>query len=108
MQLAFVISFISLFPLVLVWFGLCANLFRILRIRHPEKYSSMGSPTLFWRNSPATGFALLKFIWRREDRVLGDGGLSKLTVAMRLFFMIYSLIFLFTAISMFTTQGQIK
>lgn len=94
--------------MVLVWFGLCANLFRILRIRHPEKYSSMGSPTLFWRNSPATGFALLKFIWRREDRVLGDSGLSKLTAAMYLFFIVYSMIFLFTAISMFALQGQSK
>jgi len=96
----FFVCFAMLFAMVPIWFSLITNLFRILRARHPEKYSAMGNPTLIMNNSLANNIATLRFIWRREDKALGDVGLSKLTGFMKVFLMVYTVIFLIVVILM--------
>jgi TRAP-type C4-dicarboxylate transport system permease small subunit len=83
-----------LFALVLVWFYLVTSLFRRLRTDHHAKFVEMGEPSLFVNNSPRTSFLLLRFLFRREDKELGDRALTKLTKTMLVFFFIYVLLFL--------------
>lgn len=94
--------FFTTFAMVPVWFVLVSNLFRILRTRHPDKYSSMGNPTLFMNNSLATNNSMMRFLWGRQDRTLHDAELSKLTRFMLVFFIIYMVLFLITAIMIVT------
>ena len=96
MSTLFLVCFYTGFAMVPVWFGLSANLLRILRTRHPEKYAALGSPTLIMNNSIANGRSMFRFLWKREDRSLGDLGLSKLVSFMRVFYVIFMVIFMFT------------
>ena len=47
---------------VVVSYAMTAQLYRMLRERHPAVYDSLGQPTLFWNNSMKNGFAVLGFI----------------------------------------------
>jgi hypothetical protein len=88
------VIFPILFGMVFVWFVLVKLLFNRLESAHPDKYESMGRPSLFLRNNSATVWATLKFIIGREHRVLGDSYLSRLSDFMLIFFVIYLLLFL--------------
>ena len=49
-----------------------AQLYRLLRERHPAVYDSLGRPTLFLNNSAQNGLSVLRFIlggkfWQTED-----------------------------------------
>ena len=78
-----------------VGFGLAAWLLRRLERGHPDKYRQMGEPTLFANRSVRTTLALLKFVFRREDRALNDPALSRVTVLMLCFMVGYNAFFLF-------------
>jgi hypothetical protein len=82
-----------LFGMVIVWFVLVKMLFNRLERAHPQKYESMGRPSLFLRNSIAGGWATLKFLIAREHKALNDSYLSKLSDAMLVFFAIYLVLF---------------
>ena len=90
----FVTLFVLLVGMVLVWFVLVKLLFNRLEAAHPQRYEEMGRPSLFLRNSPAAGWALLKFLMAREHRSLGDGYLSRLSDAMLAFLAVYLVLFL--------------
>jgi hypothetical protein len=94
MKEVLVIMFGVLFCSVLVWFFLCNRLFKILETRHPEKYESMGKPSLIANNSLSSNLTFMKFIFKREWRNLDDSGLSDLGKFMLVFFVIYMLGFL--------------
>ncbi len=57
-------------PLIFIAFVLCAvvsyammaQLYRVLRERHPAVYDSLGQPGSFWNNSMKNSFAVLAFI----------------------------------------------
>ena len=87
------ILFFVLLGMVLIWFVLIKLLFDRLAASHPQKYEAMGRPSLFLRNSPATGWATLKFLVMRQYRALGDGYLSKLSTFMLIFFAAYLVVF---------------
>ena len=89
------VFFAALFGSVLVWFGLVIALFRRLRLSHTDKYREMGEPNLVTNNTPRTTIALLKFLFKREDRVLADTRLSRLIALMLAFFVCYSVAFLY-------------
>jgi hypothetical protein len=89
----FVALFVVLIGMVLVWFVLVKLLFNRLEATHPQKYDAMGRPSLFLRNSPAAGWALLKFLVIREHRALGDGYLSRLSDSMLAFLSVYLVMF---------------
>lgn len=94
MEGVFPILFGVLIFSVLVWFFLCTRLFRSLAARHPEKYESMGKPSLIMNNSPSSNIAFMKFLFRGEWRALGDPGLSSLSRLMVVLFVAYSLLLL--------------
>ena len=83
-----------LFGMVLVWFVLIKMLFNRLERAHPQKYESMGRPSLFLRNNIESGLATMKFLFAREHRKMGDGYLSKLCDFMLGFLVVYIFAFI--------------
>lgn len=74
-----------LFPLMLALFFV-GNVLYLRRIReilayiaqhHPAAWDALGKITLFNNNSPGNSRKLLKFLYRREFRQLGDEVLAK-------------------------------
>jgi len=47
-------------------------MYTMLKEAHPQKYKQMGSPTLFWNNSPRAMLNAIVFLWKREYRALND------------------------------------
>jgi hypothetical protein len=94
MKAVFPIMFGTLFCSVFVWFFLCYRLFKILETRHPEKYESMGKPSLIMNNSFSSNITFMKFLFKREWRGLDDSGLTILGKSMLVFFAIYMVGFL--------------
>ncbi|WP_339075312.1 hypothetical protein [Teredinibacter turnerae] len=94
MKDVFPIMFGVLFHSVFVWFFLCYRLFKILEARHPEKYESMGKPSLIKNNSLSSNITFMKFLFKREWRDLEDSGLATLGISMLVFFAIYVIGFL--------------
>lgn len=90
----FVPLFLTLFAMVLAWFGLARLLLRRLEASHPAKFEAMGSPSLFLRDGPSGTSAMLGFLLTREHTSLGDGYLSTLSDAMLVFLLVYSVLFL--------------
>ena len=86
------ILFGILFVMTIVWMFITNRVFRILESKHPEKYAEMWSPTLFWRNSPASGFAFMKFLFNSEYLALEDEELSKICFFARVFGAVYMMI----------------
>ena len=93
MERAFTIAFAILCGLVLVWLVLVKVLFRRLQRGHPAKYKAMGEPSLLWNNSAKTGWAMLRFLFRREHKELGDPVLSRLSDFMLVFVCAYVALF---------------
>jgi hypothetical protein len=88
------IAMAILFAFVLVWFYMVSSLFKKLRINHQAKFAEMGKPSLFLNNSPKTSILLFRFLFRREDKALGDPAVTKLTKVMIVFFLCYTVLFL--------------
>ena len=84
----------TLFAMIAVWFVLCSWLFRRLRERHASTYEAIGSPTLFWNNSIRNGWLSMKFLLGGHWRSLGDSKLATVCSFMRVFFVLYLLLFL--------------
>ena len=82
----------GLFVLVLVWFGLCLKLFRILKTRHPNIYQSIGEPS-FLNNTVSNNILLVKYLFKREWRAVDDAGLSKLSYFLLAYWCFYFLSF---------------
>jgi hypothetical protein len=87
------ILFGVLMAMVLIWFAMIFSLFRMLKNSHPEKYKEMGEPSLFWNNSMKTAWATIKFLFRREHKVLNNSTLSFLSDSMIVFFALYFVLF---------------
>ena len=83
-----------LFCSVFVWFFLCYRLFKILETRHPERYETMGKPSLIMNNSLSSNITFMKFLFKREWQELDDSGLEVLGKFMLFFFVIYTVGFL--------------
>lgn len=87
------VIFIVLMVMVFIWFGMIIVLFRKLKNVHPTKYKEMGEPSLFWNNSMKSNWALTKFLFKREHKMLHDGSLSLLSDSMLIFIVIYMFLF---------------
>ena len=83
--------FFALFGMAFVWFGLCFWFFRRLRLRHPEAYESIGSPSLFWNSSPKNNWLFLKFLYTSSWRTLADATLSRVARLMQVWTVLYIL-----------------
>lgn len=94
MKEVFPVVFGILFCSVFVWFFLCYRLFKILETRHPEKYESMGKPSLIMNNSISSNITFMKFLFKREWKELDDTGLELLGRSMLVFIAVYLVGFL--------------
>ncbi|BBP00127.1 hypothetical protein [Sulfuriferula nivalis] len=88
------IIFASIFLLVILWFVFVRMLYKRLASSHMPQYEAMGKPSLFLHNTLAGTLAMLKFLLKREHKVLGDSYLSKLSDIMLAFLLIYIILFL--------------
>ena len=91
--------FATLMGMVLTWFALVAWLYRRLRMYHPETYESIGSPTLFWNNSPRNGWLLTKYTFRPIPTSAEDRALSRVLVVMKIFLVTYCVLFAILLVS---------
>ena len=66
------VLFAALFVQVGLWFWLSRKMFRLLAVRHPQKYEEMGRPTVFLNNSIKNGWAFTRFFYGRHYVSLGD------------------------------------
>ena len=82
-----------LMVMVLIWFAMIFALCKKLKLKHPEKYSEMGEPSLFCNNSLHTNWKTLKYLFKREHKDLNDKSLSLLSDTMLVFLIIYVILF---------------
>jgi hypothetical protein len=92
---------ISLVVLVFVWMFLVLWMFRRLRVRHAEAFEAIGSPSLFWNNSPRNNWLFLKFLFQGQWRQLGDRQLAISARIMQAVFVVYVLGFVALFAEMF-------
>jgi hypothetical protein len=90
----FSVLFTILLAMVLVWFATVLWMFRRLRTRHLDVYEALGSPSLFWNNSPRNNVQFLKFIFSSRSRHLGDSTVANVVLFMRVFCVAYVAAFL--------------
>lgn len=86
LQFALPIVFAACFVMVIIWLGCCVRLFSLIKTRHPDKYKEMGEPSLIMNNSLRNNLAFMRFLFRREDRALGDPVVTRITGFMFYFF----------------------
>jgi hypothetical protein len=98
--------FAVLLPMVAVWFVLLSWFFRRLRSRHAATYAALGSPTLFWNNSPRNNWLFLKFIFSSRWRELGDPAVANAVRFMRIFLVVYFLLFFGFVAAIFTSGAR--
>jgi hypothetical protein len=83
-----------LLVMVAIWFALILWLFKRLRLRHPSVFESLGSPSLFWNNSPRNNLRFLGFLFGSEPRQLQDQTIVRVCVFMRVFLAAYVILFI--------------
>ena len=77
-----------------LWFYLCNKLFKTLKLKYPQKYEEIGKPSLIMNNSIGNNILFLKFILKNEYKVLQDSSLNSLCGFMKIFFIVYTSVFL--------------
>lgn len=90
----FIALFCVLFALAVVWLATLVWLFRYLRLHHPPTYKAIGAPSLFWNNSPRNNWLFFKYLWSRHGRDSGDATLWNAVRFLRVFFVLYLVLFL--------------
>lgn len=84
------LSLVGLFVVIVLLEALWRN---AIRVRHPETWKALGSPTLILNNSIANSLRMERFLWRGEYRVLGDRGLNRLAASIKIAFVVYGAVF---------------
>jgi hypothetical protein len=82
------LSFLVLVPFAVVGAYLNAKFLRHLRESHMEVWRSLGSPS-FWNQSIQNGFAVLRFLLKKEFRSLEDPEFIRLCEQFRVFIILY-------------------
>ena len=60
-----------------------------LRSRHLQTWEALGRPTLFLNNSITNCLAVLRFLWRRDYRALGDEEFARFASFLRGYMIAY-------------------
>ena len=87
--------------------ALCIWTFRRLESAHSQKYLEMGRPSLFLRNNIKNGWLFLKFLWRSEYLELGDSRLTGMCSFMKVFFVIYCVLFVSMIVLLFPIKSKL-
>lgn len=73
---------------------------RYLRRDHKAIWTDLGRPALFSNSSASTNTKILKFIWGKQNGN-GSGKLQKIKINLRIFQLLYGLIFILTVVMFF-------
>jgi hypothetical protein len=65
---------------IAVYLVLCVVLFGYLKRNHTIAWEKLGSPSLFWNNSPRNNVLFLRFLLRRDYEKLNDATLTRMAV----------------------------
>ena len=95
-----------LLVMVLIWFGAVTWLFRRLRNHHQATYESLGSPTLFWNNSPRNNWLFAKFLFGSQWKLLDDPILNIVCPLMRVFLCVYLVAFLILLVAFIWSRAS--
>lgn len=102
-------QFLILFGLMLilggVYFYLVKKTFNRLEECHPEKYNSLGRPSLISNNSPSNNIKFIKFLFKRDWKDLNDEKVASLGNNLIILFIIYSSVFLALIVEIFTANA---
>jgi hypothetical protein len=101
----FLILFGLMFILGGVYFYLIKKTFNRLEECHPDKYDSLGRPSLISNNTPSNNIKFIKFIFKRDWKDLNDNKISSLGNKLIFLFVIYSSIFLALIIEIFSANA---
>jgi hypothetical protein len=86
--------FVLLFVMTAIWLVLVWWLFRHLREHHAATFEAIGSPSLFWNDSPRNNWLFLRFLFSSQWRALADPAIANAVRFMRRFLIVYVLLFL--------------
>jgi hypothetical protein len=100
------VLFVGLFLSAVVGLILQYRFLVRLRTQHAEAWESLGRPTLFLNNSIVNGFAVLRFLWRKDYQALNDPQFATLARILRVYLVAYVFLFLCTGIAMFVFGGS--
>lgn len=93
------ISFLSVWALVLVGVVLQWRFRSILKNSHPSEWSRLGSPSFPQRPGPT--IALLRFLWHGEYKRIGDPRLARVCAWLRAVYMLFIVAMLFALVFSF-------
>jgi len=88
------ILFVALFVSAICGLALQWTFLSRLRGQHLPTWEALGRPTLFLNNSIMNSTAVLRFLWRRGYRTLGDEQLARLGNFLRCYLAAYLLFFM--------------
>src|SRR5437764_4113787 len=91
---------------VIVSYAMTAQLYRLLRERHPAVYDSLGQPTLFWNNSPKNSLAVLGFVLGGRFKQTHDPEVIRLCRFIRAFSYSYWTFFLAVVVLGFVLSAR--
>jgi hypothetical protein len=74
---------------VVVGLGLMHSFLQELKSRHPNVWESLGRPSVVANNSIANSLAVLRFLWRKEYKDLGDPNFANRATVVRKFNIAY-------------------
>ena len=94
--------------MVFLWFYLVHSLYKLLSDNHQALYKEMGEPTLFLNNTPRSGIALMKFIFRKQYKARGDIKLEKLGAVMFALFITYIVLLAFAIVAILAITQNAK
>ena len=77
-----------------------------LRSRHSQTWEALGRPTLFLNNSITKSLTVLRFLWRRDYRALGDEEFARLAGFLRGYMAAYFVLFVLTVAVFVTSIGS--
>jgi hypothetical protein len=87
------VSWLALLAGAVGGFVLSYQFLGLLKDKHPDIWTSLGSPTLFLHNTPKNNKAVLRFLRRREYLRVGDEELTRRSIRLWRFSKLYLLVF---------------
>jgi len=78
--------------------ALSAYFLHLLRTRHEQTWIALGRPSLVLNNAIANGFAVLRFLWRKDFLELDDPSITRLCTFILLYQIGYLALFIVTIV----------
>jgi hypothetical protein len=70
----------------------------ILKGKHYDHWTALGSPSLIMNNSPSNNIAVIKFLWKKKYLEINDPVLTQISQQIRGLTIIYTFVFIMAII----------